>query len=359
MNKRSNTVLIVKSIVFILLFLLLFFSFSYILRGPGEKEKNEDRKAAFAGFYNEPKDSMDVIIIGGSAVFPFYAMPYMWQNFGFTGYTMSSPVQKVENFKYLLKETEKNQHPDLYVFEVRMYTYDYTEITGEEWDFFERVIVDNLKYSTNRSELINTVFSNPDISDHLDLMRYHSNWRNLDLSELKYWDFNVHDPYKGAYFRADIEPVEIPTWAEDQTETPIPEFQEKNLRELLGYLKEKEIEALFIVSPNNIDQKTAEQYNYIQTIVEENGFRFLNMIKNFNELGLDVNADFYNRLHVNISGQRKVMDYLGKYIMENYDVDITHSQNVTKLWTEDYERWKEKSDKYMNDWKKKKEALYG
>ena len=359
MKKSFGLILIVKIVVFILIFLVLFFSMSYIMRGPGEKEKNEDRKAAFAGFYAEPENSLDVIVIGGSAVFPFYAMPYMWHEFGFTGYTMSSPVQKVENFKYLLDEVEKKQNPKLYVFEVRMYTYDYSEISEEEWDFFERVIVDNMKYSANRFKLINTTISKPDISDYLDIVRYHSNWKNIDFSELKYWRFNAHDPYKGAYFRADIQGVEIPTWSDNKTATKIPEFQEKNLLDLLNYIDEKGVNALFIVSPNNIDEKTAEQYNYIQAIIEQRGFKFLNMIKNYDELGLDEKTDFYNKLHVNINGQTKVMDYLGSFILNNYRINSSHSKKVIDTWDDDYELWKEKRDSYIIDWKKNKEVLYG
>ena len=361
MNDRGSLKIknILKPIAFVVIFIMLFVSVSYIMRGPGEKEKNEDRKAAFAGFYAEPKDSLDVVIIGGSAVFPFYAMPYMWHEFGWTGYTMSSPVQKVENFKYLIEEAKDRQNPQLFIFEVRMFTYDYSEITQEEWDFFQRVITDNMKYSTNRSNLIEAAISEPDVADYIDLIRYHSNWKNIGLSDLKYWDFSVHDSNKGAYFRSDIKEVEIPTWSEITQEEPIADFQEENLRELLDYLDEEKIQALFIVSPNNIDEKTAKQYNYIKRIIEERSYGFLNMIENFEDLDLDVKTDFYNRLHVNINGQQKVMDYLGNYIKNNYVLNVSHSEDIVSAWNQDYEEWKETRDSYIIEWEKNKEALNG
>ncbi|MDE7359297.1 MAG: hypothetical protein K2N39_07725, partial [Lachnospiraceae bacterium] len=56
-----------QAVVFVLLFLAILWPVSYMVR------TNGDVKDRFAGFYAEKKDSLDVVIIGSSPVFPYYA----------------------------------------------------------------------------------------------------------------------------------------------------------------------------------------------------------------------------------------------------------------------------------------------
>ena len=55
-----------QSIIFISIFLLALVPVSYIVR------TNGDVKDRFSGFYAEKDDTLDIILIGSSPVFPYY-----------------------------------------------------------------------------------------------------------------------------------------------------------------------------------------------------------------------------------------------------------------------------------------------
>ena len=61
-----------KTIAFLALTLALLVMLTYMLRTNGAV------KDRFAGFYAEKKNSIDVIMIGSSPVFPYYSAPQMY-----------------------------------------------------------------------------------------------------------------------------------------------------------------------------------------------------------------------------------------------------------------------------------------
>lgn len=63
-----------KTIIFISIFLTILTTITYIIRTNGEV------KDIFNGFYAEKDDTLDVILIGSSPVYPFYSAPKLWEN---------------------------------------------------------------------------------------------------------------------------------------------------------------------------------------------------------------------------------------------------------------------------------------
>ena len=114
--KQSKLGTAVQIAGFVGIFLLLLVPVSYMVR------TNGDVKDRFSGFYAEKKESLDIVMIGSSPVFPYYAAPKLWGETGIAMYPLSSNVQRPAAMKYLVEETEKSQSPSLYVFEMRMFT---------------------------------------------------------------------------------------------------------------------------------------------------------------------------------------------------------------------------------------------
>lgn len=63
---------LLQAVCFLVLFGMILLPVSYMVR------TNGDVKDRFAGFYAEKKDSLDVVMIGSSPVFPYYAAPKLW-----------------------------------------------------------------------------------------------------------------------------------------------------------------------------------------------------------------------------------------------------------------------------------------
>lgn len=333
MNRKQA----VKAILFAVIFLFLLQSLTYMLR------TNGDIKEIFLGFYAEPKDTIDVVMIGSSPVYPFYAAPKLWGEYGFTMYPLASNVQRPRAAVYLVEEALKTQSPELFVFELRMYTYE--EGTMADNMAYARGVTDNLKYSWNRIRLINSLV--PEVSErytyYFDIFKYHSNWKTLILPD-QYTAFRYErlHPLKGYVMSDKVVYGEGIDYSAITEQTAIPAEQEESLRTLLAYLKERNLNALFIVSPMDLDEDMQKKFNYMENIITSYGYDYLNFNNHYNELDIDFATDYYDGgSHVNASGSEKCTAFLGNYLTEHYALTDRRGDDRYSTWDEAYAYWQE------------------
>ena len=233
----------IRAAIFILLFLVMLQSVTYIIR------TNGDIKDIFTGVYAEKENTLDAILIGSSPVYTYYAAPQIWGETGIACYPLSSNVQRPGAAIPLMKEAEKTQSPEVYVFEMRMYTMEDGDMS--ENMAYARGVTDNLKYSLNRVYTINRLVTTKEdrYTYYFDIFKYHSNWKTMVLPEqLRCISYEKKNPLKGFVIRDEIALLEKPEPDYRQiTETkPIPAEQEEKLKELLKELEDNKQQALFI-----------------------------------------------------------------------------------------------------------------
>ncbi len=328
----------VQVIVFIGIFLLILVPVSYMVR------TNGDVKDRFSGFYAERDDTLDIVMIGSSPVFPYYASPKLWGETGITMYPLSSNMQRPAAMKYLVEEAEKTQSPKLYIFEMRMFTIEDAGLT--ENMAYTRGVTDNMKYSRERIRTIQALVPKEDeegrLSYYLDIMKYHTNWKMLALpSEWANMAYCKKNPLKGYTFKDEVGPQPMPDCGGAQGEKKIPEEQEAYLVDLLQFLKEKELEALFIVSPYGESLEEQQMFNYMEKIVSSYGCSFVNMNDHYEEIGIIFEEDFADYgSHTNAIGAEKCTDFLQEYLQAHYSFSDKRGQDAYRDWDEAYELWK-------------------
>lgn len=332
MNRKQA----LSAVLFLTIFVGILVPLTYMIR------TNGTIKDIFTGFYAEPDNTIDVIMIGSSPVYPGYAAPKMWGEYGFTAYPLSSNVQRPKAAVYLVKEALKTQKPELFVFEVRQFTAKEEYMT--EQMAYTRGVTDNLKYSLNRIEMINALVSEKEerYTYYFDIIKYHSNWETIILPD-QYGSFcyeRLH-PMKGYDMNDNVVPGEAVDVSTVTGTEAIPEEQEQTLRQLLSYLQENDLNALFFLSPKTMTEQEQRMYHYIGDIVEEYGFTFLNLNDHYEEIGIDFATDFYDGgSHTNASGAEKCTAYLGAYIHENYRLADKRGNETYRTWDAAYEYWK-------------------
>lgn len=340
-NKKAVLLKLVKIILFMGILLFLLRSVSYIVRSNG------DAKGRFAGFYAEEKDSIDVLMIGSSTVGTSFCAPYMWDNYGFTSYPLSSNSQRPKAIKYLIEEGLRYQKPSLVVIEMRTFIADDEEMATDEAHI--REVVDNMEYSWHRIETINALADHYDNKwpFYIDLLKYHSNIGILARPEQwKYYDYCTKSKEKGFFIKNHVEQFRIEDTPDLYTEDrmPIPQNQEEILRDLLKYLKENKLQALFVVSPRAGLENYEAMMNYAGDIVEEAGYDFLNLNYKYGEMEFDYRTDMDDGAHTNVWGALKCSDVLGEYINDNYELNRDYSDSVIKDWDESYKYFEEQFD---------------
>lgn len=166
---------------------------------------NGDVKDIFTGFYAEEEDTLDVIMIGSSPVYPFYSGAKLWGEYGITCYPLSSHVQRPSAALPLLKEAYKTQNPKVVVFEMRMYTMEDGRM--EDNMAYARGVTDNMKYSLNRIYAINRLVTEPleRYTYYFDIFKYHSNWKTMIMPEqLACFRYERPNPLKGFAIRDEV-----------------------------------------------------------------------------------------------------------------------------------------------------------
>ncbi|MBD5458795.1 MAG: SGNH/GDSL hydrolase family protein [Lachnospiraceae bacterium] len=329
---------LIQGMIFIGIFLLALIPVSYIVR------TNGDVKDRFSGFYAEKDNTLDIVMIGSSPVFPYYSAPKLWGETGIAAYPLSSNVQRPAAMKYLVKEAEKTQSPSLYIFEMRMYTMEDEGLS--ENMAYTRGVTDNLRYSGNRVETIQALVTESEdrLSYYIDLFKYHTNWKMFALSsEWKNWRYKKEHELKGFQIKDEVGPTARPEAGGAEGELPLPAEQEACLRDLLQYLQENELQALFIVSPYGESLEDQQMFNYMGRIVEEAGYHFLNMNNCYDEIGIVFEEDFADYAsHTNAVGAEKCTAFLEKYLLENYSFTDKRGNSSYSSWDRAYELWLEK-----------------
>lgn len=327
-----------QCIIFIVIFAVLLILVSYMVR------TNGDVKDRFSGFYAEKNDTLDIVMIGSSPVFPYYAAPKLWGETGIAMYPLSSNVQRPIAMKYLVREAEKSQSPELYIFEMRMFTMEDAGLSQNM--AYTRGVTDNMKYSPLRYETIQAMVSEDDeegrITFHIDIMKYHTNWKMLVLpSEWGNMLYHKPSPLKGYTFKDEVGPLPMPDCGKADGTMAIPEEQEEYLRDLLDFLQEEKQDALFIVSPYGESLENQQMYNYMEEIVASYGYPFLNMNNYYEETGIIFEEDFADYgSHTNAVGAEKCTDFLRGYLLEHYEFTDKRGDAEYASWDKSYGLWK-------------------
>ena len=336
-SSRCNIWTAVQITAFLAVFVLLLIPISYILRTNGAV------KDRFSGFYAEKDHTLDIVMIGSSPVFPYYAAPKLWGETGIAMYPLSSNVQRPAAMKYLVEEAEKTQSPQLYIFEMRMFTMEDEGLTDNM--AYTRGVTDNMKYSCNRVRTIRALVPRDDeegrLSYYLDIMKYHTNWKMLTLpSEWANMAYHKTNPLKGFEFKDEVGPQPRPDCGNAAEEQAMPPEQEAYLRDLLTFLQQEGKEALFIVSPYGESLKEQQMYNYMEGIVSSYGYSFLNMNNHYGEIGIIFEEDFADYgSHTNAIGAEKCSGFLREYLQEHYEFADKRGQEEYRSWDAAYTLW--------------------
>ena len=114
---KKNIIDITKILIFLILFVLIFIFLTYIMKPINVNLKN------IAGFYNEEKNSLDMVYIGGSAAFVYWQPLKAYEDEGIASYNFAVNSIQEESYKYMIKEVLEYQNPKLILIDARAYSY--------------------------------------------------------------------------------------------------------------------------------------------------------------------------------------------------------------------------------------------
>ena len=321
----------IKSIVFIIIFLIIFCCvFKVLWLGK-----------TYVSFliYDEPKNSSDIVYIGSSAVYTYFNPVLAYDLYGFTTCFCATGSQPFNAIKYLLKETQKYQNPELYIIDLA------TSI--EDWDFFDegaiRRTTDSMKFSKNRIDAINEIlkYKGIDKKDYINyyfsFLRYHDIWRDITKENFTKNEYS----YKGFILSPESSKniyIDEFNWKDDIME--ISAEKKQILMELIEYIKVNNLNVLFVVPKRGFEEEIIKQLNNAIEIIKESGLDIINF-NTLEDFSVNYATDFYNTSHVNIYGATKYTLYLSKYLNDHYDLPNHNGDEAYNSWENEYVRFKQ------------------
>ena len=310
-NNRHN---LIKMIAFVMVFVVIVgvlgVAFTPKKSDPGSGITNSNAR----GFYGEPKNSIDVLILGDSNAYSACSPMYIWNKYGIPTYVAAEGFQNVTGASNLLDEVLTCQKPKLVVFDVNMLWTGKTTLKKVE---------NNLKNMAYK---------------YLPLAQYHNRWKTMDVKDMfDAKEYTYRSASRGQYLSMEVKPF---TGQSKMVKTDavedIPEVSRVLLDKLISKCTENGIKMMFVETP------TAKSWNYARhnamvKYAKQKKIDFVDMNTLEGKYAIDWSTDTRDGgRHLNCKGAEKVSAYLGKYISEHYSFKDKRDLEKYVDWNNDY-----------------------
>ncbi len=296
--------------------------------------------------HKEPRDSIDVLLIGSSATYSGFASAYAYEKYGFTSFPYAIGGATCTMWKPALQDALRTQSPKLVVVDVFGGGYERELIDSRNNQIY--TIMAHFPFCAEKiamaKEISKTVDRTSVASLIFPFLKYHNsvpvNLRRIK-GRLEAEDYGP-SPLKGieTWTRvkslADVDEISFSSEAES-----LDGKTEGIIRDFMDYCKEKDVNVLFVKYPTVLTENDPDELlvnrraNRILEIADEYGFHSFNMQKHFHDIGLEEKKDYYNHGHTNVRGQKKVTEYLGRYIQDELGIGPSELDEETRAeWDE-------------------------
>lgn len=334
----------IRFICFSLILSTVVFAMNFVLSTNSDKDGIHIR-----GYFKEPKNTVDVLLIGASELYTGFNSPLAWKEFGFTSYDFSFAAMPGSLYEIVTKKALKTQSPKLLVFEINGFLYDEKYLTHRRpvHAWFDTVGVD----SDGREYLKENIPKKEWAEYYFPLYKYHANWREPL--------YCVRNAASTLYLE-----TEGISYSKAFANTALRRFdgkvKNKNIQftgkareymtDLLEYCKSQGLEnVLFVRLPHCLKNGNKNASQEIEQLVTDYGYRYADFENSYEQIGLNTQDDFYNFEHLNIFGMEKFTKYFGQYICDNYNIKTDHSAETVEQWNKCAEVMEKTVEECKND----------
>lgn len=287
-------------------------------------------------FYDQEKESVDVLILGSSHAYEYFNTGTLWDEHGMAAFIFAGSAQPMWNTYYFLKEALKTQTPKLIVLE------GFRLAMQDEYAEDSRIIFNNygLHWSKDKIESIKVSAPKDRWLDFLlEHTQYHSRYTEISREDfLPNKGNHQYDDWKGFGCNMETEAFKAKDMSGITDKDPIPEKIEYYYRKVLELARDNNIPITVIISPYPGIKKYEQRiFNTAEDIAAEYGVSFLNCNLILDEIGLDYETDAGDSSHINYRGNEKFTTYIGAYLKNNYDIP-------DRRGNAEYDSWQRSAD---------------
>ncbi len=287
-------------------------------------------------FYDEPKNSIDVLVVGGSHTMCTISSTGIYDDTGLTAYNLSTWSQPVWVSYHYIIEALKTQSPQLIVLDAFGSFYDRSYFTGVDVDLVSDDFAQLMKPSLNLLQL-NLARRRVQVTtkvweEYLNITKYHSRITELtteDWTKMFVDNSTTAKGYGPFFTKEDFSGYEYPVTSETRDLYP---YAEEYLLKIINLCKEKGIKIALVKVPHIADENDIMLVNTIHRIAQENNVDFLDFCSS-NVLDLDFAYDWADHGHLNNYGAKKATKAITEYI-NTLELTSEHSDEIIQRWNE-------------------------
>ncbi len=266
---------------------------------------------SIAGIQGEPKDTIDVLVVGDSESYTTVSPMQLWKEQGVPSYVCGQPGQEIQQSYYMLKTALKTQSPKVVLLETNVIYRYKGRASGLQ------LILDEMR------------------SYYFPIFRFHDIWKPL-LTGQRYPQVK----YKGFQIRTGVKAYQGGAYMEETTKKK--EIEKLNLYymdKIIKLCQDKGAELLLYSGPSPINYDSAK-HNGLAELAKKRGLSYLDLNMKLTELGIDWKTDTLDKGdHLNLSGAEKVTQYLGEYLTRVYELRDRRKEPGYESWHTEAERF--------------------
>lgn len=291
-------------------------------------------------YYLEEPNSIDVILLGASDVYTGYSPSYAYEKYGYTSYNYAIALNHIDLYISQLKEVYSTQTPKLVLIEITPALGIDKETEDSKKTTIHRMI-DAMPDSSNKNYLIASFDSLEDrMSCYYPFIMYHGVGNMIETNRNRICFNSKKQNYlKGIYAQiADYEwDNNYQSVIGDNSVCVPPQSCIDKLNNMIDYCKAERIPVVFARFPHRITKNKYLRYqygNYIKNMIIQRGFDFIDF-EDTVEQRFEYNTDFSDGEHLNGIGQRKLTEYLGQILNEQYGIQRSELSEEAKMKWDD------------------------
>lgn len=341
----------VRITIFFVVFCLIFFWLSKVFYP--KYENRSDTLMRTNTFYIQPKNSIDIILIGTSSFLSGILPLTIWEQTGVPVYMRSSDMLASASMYYYLVETLKYQHPKVVVLEGNQLINPY-DVDAHE-SIFRRQI-DPLKFSLEKIKLtkyITSISKKQTITSYIfPIFRFHTRWDELTKKDFENYKIERYDYQKGAFAAIEIEPVEFPNSFMNSDSSSPSQIDYESLDYYLRIIKlckKNNIHVMLVTLPRI--SWSNESHLVLQEFANQYGLHYLdyNLPSLMKDVEFDQLTDMHDKWHMSIFGALKTSRHLGNFLQETYDIPSKRNDPLYEQWNIDLKRFQTDVSKLMQE----------
>ncbi len=299
---------VIGSIITIVLTLSLIIYSGHIL-APDNTQRAIDHINAF---HELEDNTLEVIIYGSSHAYKGCDTKEMYTNYGLAAYNYAHNWQKINTTLLFLQDSLRTQTPKVVCIETAFAGRILEDVDMNGEIYYTRAISN----FDAKEEYIKRCFGNNIeryVSYYLPLIMFHDAWNDIDRKNYTTPSTELFKNNFG-YMRGNATtPISLGDYSEFEQKA----LSNKSIEVLNKIVQEcnnKNVNIIFYTAPFE------GEYNYYEALNQyatDNNCVYFNL---FECIDFNQETDFLDGGHLNSVGSKKVADFLGEYIVNNYDV---------------------------------------